>query len=460
MKVLICGAGQVGTTICEYLSKNDDAEVTIVDDRKELIDQVCQSYDVRAIHGNPCYPIVLEEAEAKDADLLIAVTPSDERNMIICNFADYLYEIPEKIARIRAKGYTGRSIDLSIFKSKVIPVDYIISPEEEVAEDINNRLHTPGSFDAFGVCNKKILVVGIHVVDKAPITGTKLRDFSKKLPEISLSVLSIFRSGVQIYPRGDDEMYEGDYFYCAIPKEQIDHLMHLCGHNERESHQLVIAGGGTIGLNLSKLFLEDDSSNKVSIIELDKNQAIKLAQEIPKANIYHGSAIDTEVLEAANKITGHTFVAVTNDDEINFLSSLLAKRMGFDKAICLINNKNYESLVSSLGVDVIINPRSVTVSKILEHIREGEILSVHSLGDNKGEIIEAKILPNSPFAGKILKNLNLPEEITLGAIVRQGKVIMPRANTMIKADDEVVVFATVEKIDELQKLLKAKRSYF
>ncbi|MEE8276624.1 MAG: Trk system potassium transporter TrkA [Alphaproteobacteria bacterium] len=458
MKAIICGAGQVGSNISRVLAQ-ENVDVTVIDQRPELIQKINESLEVQAMVGYASQPDVLEAAGAADADMLIAVTFSDEVNMVACQVAHSLFEVPTKIARVRARSYL-QPIWSDLFASSHLPIDAIISPEIEVAHAISRRLTVPGAFDLIPLAKNKLRLAGVRCAEDCPILDTPLRQLTSLFPDLSIVVVGIRRDDRPIVPTGDDQLLPGDDVYFVVDTEQLSRAMAAFGHEEPEARRIVIIGGGNIGLCLAEDIERGNAGVKARVIERDKLRAEHVAQSCSRTIVLHGDALDPEILEEANVANAETVVAVTNDDEVNILSSLLSKRSGARRAVTLINKLSYGPLMRPLGIDVAVNPRAITVSTILQHIRRGRIHSVHSLADDFGEIIEAEALDTSSLVGVPLKEAKLPSGIIVGAIVRDQTVHMARPDSTIQVGDRVVIFATKDAVKKVEKLFAVRLEFF
>lgn len=458
MKVIVCGAGQVGSNIARYLAseKND---VTIIDQDTALIEKISDSLDVQGVVGFASHPDVLERAGARDADLIIAVTYSDEVNMVACQVAHSLFDVPTKIARIRQQSYL-QPIWADLFSRNHMPIDAIISPEIEVARAINRRLSIPGAFDAIPLSDGKITLIGVRCDAECPIINTPLRHLTALFPDLHITVVGIIRNDRKFVPTGDDEMLPGDEVYFVADSGHLDRALAAFGHEEPAARRLIIVGGGHIGLFLANTIEEEHRDFDVKLIEIDRKRAEFVAQELSRTVVIQGDALDIEILTEANVKATETIITVTNDDEVNILASLLAKRFGAQRSITLINNTTYAPLMGSLGIDAVVSPRGITVSTILQHVRRGRIRSVHSLGEGFGEIIEADALETSRLVGVPIREAKLPEGVIIGALVRDGEVIIPRGDTVVRINDRVVLFAAADAVRKVEKIFSVRLEFF
>jgi len=458
MKVVVCGAGQVGSNIARHLALENN-DVTVVDKSPELIRKISDTLDVNGVVGQASRPDVLEQAGLEDADLVIAVTYSDEVNMIACQVAHSLFGVPTKIARVREQAYL-QPMWANLFSRDNMPIDVIISPEMEVARAVSRRLRVPGAFEMIPLVDDKVKLLGVRCDDDCPVVNTPLRQLTKLFPDLNIVIVGIMRDNTAIVPTSDDQMEPGDEVYFVVDSKQVDRAMAAFGHEEREARRLLIFGGGNIGLSLAQEIERENDWVKTKIIESSKERAEFIVSVLDKTMVLKGDVLDQEILEEANVSETETVVALTNDDETNILASLLAKRYGCQRAITLINKGTYEPLISSLGIDVVVSPRNITVSTILQHVRRGRIHSVHTLREGFGELIEAEALETSDLVGSPLRDVKLPPGVLLGAIVRDGEMICPGGSTIVLANDRVVLFAAAEVIRKVEKMFSVQLEYF
>jgi trk system potassium uptake protein TrkA len=458
MKVIICGAGQVGFSIARYLASEGN-DVTIIDQSPELIRRISDTVDVQGIVGHASNPDVLERGGAEDANMIIAVTYADEVNMVACQVAHSLFNVPTKIARIRQQSYL-QPMWADLFLRDHMPIDVIISPEIEVARSVTRRLRVPGAFEMIPLAGDKVRLLGVRCEQDCPLVHTPLRQLTQLFPDLNIVITGLTRDGLPIVPTADDQMLPGDGVYFVVDTEQVSRAMAAFGHEELEARRLLICGGGNVGLFLAEEIERDYSWVNAKIVEANEQRAGLVASRLNRTIVIKGDVLDPEILEEAGVAATDTVVAVTNDDETNILASLLAKRYGCQRAITLINKGSYESLIPSLGIDVVVSPSNITVSTILQHVRRGRIHSVHTLREGFGEIIEAEAQATSPLVGKPLKDVNLPPGVLIGALVRNDKVISPRGSTIIQAKDRVVLFSSSEAIRKVEKLFSVSLEFF
>ncbi len=458
MKVIVCGAGQVGFNIARYLAQEDN-DITVVDQSPELIRKISDTLDVKAITGFASHPEILARAGAADADLLIAVTQADEVNMVACQVAHSLFDVTTKIARIRQQGYLN-PMWANLYSRDHMPIDVVISPEREVAEAIGRRLEVPGAFDMIPLADGKVKLIGVRCEEDCPIVNTPLRQLTQLFPDLNVVIIGLVRDNEARIPSAGDEMLPGDEVYFVAESNHVPRAMAAFGHEEAAARRLVIFGGGNIGQFLAQAIEENNPSVNLKVIEADKVRAEAAARTLKRSVVLEGDVLEADILEEANVGTAEAVVAVTNDDETNILASLLAKRLGSGRAITLVNSGAYAPLISSLGVDVAVSPRNITVSTILQHVRRGRIHSVNTLRDGFGELIEAEAMDTSGLIGKPLKEAELPDDVILGSVVRKDEVILPRGSTVVEVGDRIVLFARSEAVKEVEKMFSVRLEFF
>jgi trk system potassium uptake protein TrkA len=458
MKVIVCGAGQVGFNIARYLAAEGN-DVTMIDVEPGLVEKISDTLDVQGVVGFASHPDVLDRAGGRDADLIIAVTYSDEVNMVACQVAHSLFDVPTKIARVRQQTYL-QPIWAELFTRSHMSIDAIISPEIEVARAVMRRLEIPGAFDAIPLSDGLITLIGVRCGPDCPVINTPLRHLTALFPELHISVVGILRNDRKIVPTPDDQMLPGDEVYFVAETKHLARALAAFGHEERAARRLVIVGGGNIGLFLAQAIEEGHRGVEVKLIEIDRKRAALVSQMLPKTVVIHGDALDVEILAEANVKATETIIAVSNDDEVNILASLLAKRFGCERSVTLINKTTYAPLISTLGIDAVVSPRAITVSTILQHVRRGRVRSVHSLSDGFGEIIEAEALETSTLVGPPLREAKLPDGVLVGALVRDGEVVIPRGDTVVRPNDRVVIFAASDAVKKVEKMFSVRLEFF
>jgi trk/ktr system potassium uptake protein len=458
MRVVICGAGQVGFGIAERLAAEEN-DVSVIDTSAELVQAIRDALDVRGFVGHGAHPDVLVQAGCDQADMIIAVTLYDEINMVACQVAHSLFNVPTKIARIRSQSYLQPHW-ADLFSSTHLPIDVIISPEVEVGELVLRRLEAPGAVDAVRFANGEVVTIGIDCDENCPVVDTPLSQLTELFPDLQAVVVGILRDGKLFVPRSSDAMLASDRVYVVCKVDQVRRTLGIFGHEEQEAHRVVIAGGGNIGLYVATALEARGSRAKVKIIEASRERAIDIADRLKRTVVLHGDALDQEILTEADVQDADTLVALTNDDEVNILACVMAKRLGAASNMALINNRSYPAFAGTLGIDATVSPRSVTISKILQHVRRGRIRGVHTIENGLAEVIEAEALETSPLVGKALRDLDLPDGIRIGAVFRDGKVIMPDGATQIASKDRVVIFATAERVRQVEQMFRVSLEFF
>lgn len=457
MKVIVCGAGQVGSNIARYLASEGN-HVTVIDQSAELIQRIHDTLDVQAMVGHAAHPDALEAAGAGEADMVVAVTQTDEVNMISCQVASALFNVPFKVARVRAQSYLN-PMWADLFSREHLPIDLIISPEIEVAKAIARRIHIPGALDMISLADGKVRAVGVLCSENCPIIHTPLRQLTGLFPDLSLEVVAIIRDDKPIVPGADDQMLPGDEVYFVCDAAHLQRAMAAFGYEEGEARRVVIVGGGNIGLFLAEELEARHPRVSARLVEANRTRAQYVAQRLNRTIVLHGDGLEAEILDEAGVRNCEAVIAVTNDDEGNVLASLLAKRYGCRRAITLINKTTYSSLVTPLGIDAVVSPRAITVSKILQYVRRGRIRSVHSLREGFAELIEAEALETSAVVNMPLKDIDLPAGVIVGAVVRGDEVIIPRPGTVIKPHDRVVILAAVEHVKKVEKMFAVRLEF-
>ena len=359
MQVIICGAGQVGSNSARYLA-GEGADVTIIDQSQELVHKIVDSLDVKGLVGFASHPDVLERAGVKDADMVIAVTYADEVNMVACQVCHTLFDVPTKIARVRHQSYLEPMWG-NLFSRDHLPIDVVISPEIEVARAIMRRLQVPGAFDVNPIADGNVSLIGVHCTEECPILDTPLRQLTGLFPDLNIVVVGISRQGQGFVPQPEDELHIGDNVYFVTDTKHLNRAMAAFGHEEREARRMIIVGGGNIGLSLAKMIEETQRHVILKLIEIDKKRAEVVAETLKRTVVIHGDALDTDILEEANIRQTETVIAVSNDDEVNILGSLLAKRFGCQRAVTLVNKTTYTPLIDTLGIDAVVSPRVITL---------------------------------------------------------------------------------------------------
>ena len=453
MNIIICGAGRVGFTIAKVLSEQNHS-ITVIDQFSEDIQKINEDLDVRAIVGKATYPSVLEKANAAEADMIIAVTRNDEINMLICQIAYSIFNIQKKIARIRSKDYLNPKFS-KVYNKENLPIDVIISPEIEIAKSIQRKLEAPGALDNVTFAQNKIRLLEILVTERCSLINIPLNELTKKFPKLEANILGVIRNDKFIIMKKNDVMNKDDKAYVIINSEQMQQTLQAFGHEEKISTKILIIGGGNIGFNLAKNIEQSFESVRIKIIEKDKSRAEMIANELNNSIVINGNGLDENVLTEANLEEIETVIALTNDDEDNLMACVLVEKFSKDKrTMALINKPNYSLLQSSLKIDDLIDPRMNTVSSILKHVHKGTIETAYTILNGEYEVIEAEIIETSELINKELKNSNLPDEIRIGAILRDKNIIIPRSNFIFKKEDIVVFLAKRDQLSIVENMFR------
>ena len=453
MNIIICGAGRVGFTIAKLLVEQNHS-ITVIDQSSEDIQKINDSLDVKAIVGKATYPSVLEKANATEADMIIAVTKNDEINMLVCQIAYTVFNVPKKITRIRSQDYLNPKFS-KVYNKENLPIDVIISPEIEIAKSIQRKLEAPGALDNVPFAENKIRLLEISINKTCPLINIKLNELTKKFPKLEANILGVIRSDKFIILKKNDVLKENDKAYVIINSAQMQLTLSAFGHNEKISNKILIIGGGNIGFNLAKNIEQSFESARIKIIEKNKDRAEYIANELNNSIIINGNGLDEDVLSEANLEEMETVLALTNDDENNLMISVLVEKFSKNKrTMALINKPNYSLLQSALKIDDLIDPRMNTVSSILKHVHKGTIETVYTILNGEYEVIEAEIIETSELINKELKNSDLPEGIRIGAIARGNDIIIPRSSFVFLKDDTVVFLAKRDQLPIVENMFR------
>ena len=453
MNIIICGAGRVGYTIAKLLSEQDHS-ITVIDQSSEDIQKINDDLDVKSIVGKATFPTVLEKANADEADMIIAVTRSDEINMLICQIAFSVFKISKKIARIRSQEYLDNKFS-KVYSIENLPIDVIISPEVEIAKSIQRKLEAPGALDNVPFADNKIRLLEIDVDDKCPLVDIKLEDITKKFSKLEANILGVIRNEKFTFLKKKDVMKKHDKAYVIINSSQMQLTLDAFGHNEKISNKFLIIGGGNIGFNLAKNLENTMDAARIKIVEKNKERAEHIANNLNNSLVINGNGLDEDVLKEANIEDAETVLALTNDDEDNLMVSVLVEKFSKDKrTMALINKPNYSLLQNSLKIDDLIDPRMNTVSSILKHVHKGTIETAYTILNGEFEVIEAEIIDSSELINKELKNSNLPDDIRIGAILRKDDIIIPTSKFIFEKKDIVVFLAKRDQLSLVERLFQ------
>ncbi len=450
MKILILGAGQVGRTVARHLSREEANEVTVVDINEDVLRDLQDRLDVHTVVGNAAYPTVLEAAGAAEAEIVVALTNSDEVNMMACEVAFTLFRTPTKIARIRSAEYTQRP---ELFSEQAIAVDVFISPEQLVTEYITRLIRHPGALQVLDFAAGKVRLVGVRAVSGGLLVGHCLRELPEHLARMEARVVAIYRRGRSVPPEGATVIEEGDEVFFLAASDDIRRMIGELRKENTRVRRIVIAGGGNIGFRLARSL---EKTSQVKLIERDARRARWVSEQLENTIVLGGDAADEELLIEENIDSADVFAALTNSEEANILSAMLAKRLGAHKVMALINKPSYADLIESGSIDVAISPQSITIGSLLAHVRRGDVVRVHSLRRGAAEAIEAIAHgdeQSSRVVGRAVGEIPLPEGASIGAIVRGEQVIMAHHDTLVQSGDHVILFlADRRHIEAVERL--------
>ncbi len=454
MKILIVGAGEVGFHIAGRLAlENKDA--VIIDKNQNAIRRVSDNIDVQVVSGSGASPVIMEEAGIHEAELLLAVTDSDETNLVSCMVADMLSSTTKKIARIRSADYDNYH---EKFKTGVPHIDTIINPEVEVVKTIDRLMTLPGAVDVGEFAEGRVKFVGIQLNPESKLANTKLADLPAKVGDNRLLIAAVSRKEELIIPGGKDILLPNDIVYFISEQSRLNENFKIFHQHAEPVRNVVIVGGGRIGFRLAALL--EKKSVHTRIIEKDPDRCKTLAEHLNKAVVLHGDGSDQELLKEENIHKMDIVVTLTNDEETNILVSLLVKRLGVKKTITKISKFSYFPLMSAIGIEQVVNPRLSAINSILQHIRRGKILSAISIKGEQAEVVEAVAMETSDIVGKPLMDVNLPKGVLVTGVVRDQKVIIPSGTTVILPNDRIIIFCRREAIPKMEKILAVKLRFF
>ncbi len=457
MKIIILGAGQVGRTAAYHLSREEANDVTVIDTDEQILRDLQDRLDIRTVNGNASSPRILEAAGIAGADILVALTNSDEVNMLACQIAWTLYRTPKKIARVRSSAYTERE---RLFGENGVAVDVWISPERLVTDYVARLIRYPGALQVLDFADGRVRLVGIRALQGGPLVGQALRTLREHIPGADARVAAIYRAGKSIKPEGGTVVEDGDEVFFLAARRDIRAVMQEMRRAEAPVRRVVIAGGGNIGLRLASVL---EATNQVKLIERDNKRARRVAEQLSRTTVLHGDAADEELLLEENIDNADVFAALTNSEEANILSAMLAKRLGAHKVMALINKPSYAELIESGSIDVAISPQTITIGSLLAHVRRGDVVRVHSLRRGAAEALEVVVhgdADSSKVIGRRIEDIALPEGTTLGAVVRGEDVIIAHHDTTVQPDDHLILFLTDRRhVESVEKLFQGSASF-
>ena len=458
MKIIICGAGQVGWQIARHLS-GERNDVTVIDNNGELIRRATDALDVQGVTGFGSHPDVLDRAGARDADLIIAATHSDEVNMVTCQVAHSVFQVPRKIARLRSAAYLD-AIYSDLYRTDHLPIDVVISPEREVAKAALQRLSAPSTFDVETFLGGKIQLLGIVLEDDCPALNTPLRQLNEIFSSLRAIVTGVRRGGRLFAPDPGDQLFAGDQVYIFTHAEDVSRTLEIFGKPPQKQERVAIIGAGNVGLAVAQTLEARPGRVRAKLIERDRARAEFAADRLERTIVLNGDGLSAELLEEASVHSTDAVLAVTDDDKTNILAAVRAKQAGAKMAISLINDPTLVPLMGALDIDAYINPRATTVSTILRHIRHGRVRDIYSIGDAEAEVMEAQVLSTSPMSGRAIRDIDFPEGVLIGAVQKGDKVVKPSSDTRIEEGDIVLIFALTHDVPEVERLLQVSIDFF
>lgn len=458
MKVIICGAGQVGWQIARHLS-GELNDVTVVDSNPDLVRRATETLDVQGIAGFASYPDVLDRAGARDADMIIAATHSDEVNMVTCQVAHSVFSIQRKIARLRSQSYLT-AIYSDLYRRDHLPIDVVISPEREVAAAAMQRLSAPAAFDTETFMGGKAQLLGITIDAECPVVNTPLRQLTDLFSTLRSIVVGVRRDGTLFAPEANDQLFINDDCYVFVHADDVDRTLEVFGKKQKKQERVVIVGGGNVGLTVARALENRTGRIRAKVIERSRACAEIAAEALERTIVLNGDGLDATLLAEAGISRADAMLAVTDDDKTNMLAAVRAKAEGCPFAVALINDPTLVPLMGPLGIDAYINPRATTVSSILRHIRHGRVRLVYSVGDAEAEVIEAEVLSTSPMAGQTIRDIDFPEGVLIGGVMKEGQVMRPIGSLRIEAGDVVAIFAMADDVPEVERLLQVSIDFF
>jgi len=456
MRVIVCGAGRVGYGIARELAAERNT-VTVIDVSADLVDKMTTDLDVRGVVGHASHPDVLKRAGAADADMIIAVTYSDEVNMVACQVAHSLFQTPMKIARVRAQAYLDAAWR-DLFARQNMPIDVVISPEIEVGRAILRRLETPGVFNTLPFAGGKVQMLGVYMDADSPLDNTTLEQIRELFPDLEARVAGVVREGKLFTPSDDDLLMAGDSLYLAVAKDHATRALDIFGKELARARRVVLIGAGNIGVFVASEL--EKRGVRVKIIEADKRQAETAANALDRTVVLNGDGLNEGILREAGIDAAEVAISLTNDDKVNVLSAVVAKRAGAARSVCLINDRIYEPLKEALDIDVFVDPRTITISTILQHVRRGRITELYTIEDGEGEALEGVALETSPLVGRASAGSELPDGVTIAAIVRDEDVLMPSESLIVQKGDHVVVLAERGKVADVERMFRVSAAFF
>ncbi|MCW1933209.1 Trk system potassium transporter TrkA [Pararhodobacter zhoushanensis] len=458
MKIIICGAGQVGWQIARHLA-GEANDVSIVDNNAALVRRATDTLEVQGVVGFASHPDVLEQAGAREADMIIAATHSDEVNMVTCQVAHSVFNVTRKIARLRAQSYLEPRYT-ELFRRDHMPIDVVINPEREVSRAALRRLAAPSTFDIQDFLDGSVRMAGISLDADCPVLNTPLRQLTELFSSLRAIVVGVRRGGKLFAPEPGDQLFDGDQIYVVSESSDLARTLAIFGKPLAKQERIVIVGAGNVGLGVARALETQRDRVRVKVIERDRARAEVAADALERTIVLHGDGMDSELLTEAAIESADAVLAVTDDDKTNLLACVRAKAMGSKMTIALVNDPSLVPLMDHLGIDAHINPRATTVSSILRHVRLGRVSSIYTIGDGEAEVIEAQVLSTSPLAGRTIGAIGFPEGALVGAVKKNGEFVKPTGTTELQEGDQLVIFALRNDVPVIERLLQVAVEYF
>lgn len=477
MKVIICGAGQVGGQIARHLA-GERNDVTLIDLDEAIVRRASEALDVRGVPGFASHPDVLDAAGARDCDLIIAATRSDEVNMVTCEIAHSVFQVPRKIARLRTSAYLD-AIWSDLYRTDRLPIDVVINPEREVARAALQRLDAPSTFDADSFLDGRGVLYGLKLTEDCPVLDTPLRQLTELFPTLQAVVVGVRRAGRLFAPEPGDQLLAGDAIYVMAEAGDAARTLEVFGRDMRRAERVIVVGGGRVGQLVAQTIEARAAGHggglaglpalgggkgrrpgRVVLIERDRDRAEDVADSLGDTIVLQGDGLSPEILAEAGIAKADAVLAVTDDDKVNLLTCVRAHQLGARLTVTLVNDPSLAQLVAAMPIDVHIDPRATTVSTILRHVRHGRVRDVRLIGEGEAELIEAQVLPSSGLAGRSLRDLQLPRGAILGLVQKGARVMKPAPDLRLEPGDLICIFALRADVPEVERLLQVAIDYF
>ncbi len=451
MKIIVCGAGSVGRSIVAYLSRGSN-DIIVIDTDFHKLDEISKEWDIQPIKGSSSHPDILEKAGARSADMIIAATNCDEVNLVTCQVAHSLFNIPKKIARIDSSSFLAPQWNM-LYNEENIPVDLVISPEIEIGKAILEVLKIPGTSEVLTLAGKKVYLLAFRCQNNCPLIQTPLVHLEHLAPELDINIVSIVRNGRSFIPRGRDIINPGDEIYFLVAADKIADTIRNFGMERTPNEKIIIFGGSLISEYIASRLEQDDNIQSVKIIDEDEESARYLADTLEDTVVIHGEMMSDVILNEAGLPSADAAIAVTSHDKDNLLASLLAKKRGVSSAISLVNSRAYDNLIDNVSDNILIDRSSVTISSILQELRRARLTDAYSLGRGFGELWEIRVDADSLIADRTVAEIGLPKTSLIGAVCRDETVIFPSSSEKIEAGDLLIVFVSTQDIRKVERLL-------